>query len=1057
MRAIFRVLFLLMFLLATATSGYAQLSTIGKEFWVGFMENNSNLNNPDYAVLVITATENATGVIEFLGQTEPFSLRAGEQYTFRKNSYVDVDLLHRTSGLIKNLGIHITSSGKIAVHAFNERRQSADGTVVLPLGALGKDYYITSHFEVNPNASRNVNNESTLLVVATEDDTRIEITTTENSISGPGKVWTTGISEEITLNRGESYQIKARGDLTGSRVRVVGDNANDCKKIAVFGGNKWTSVGVCPPLGQANDHLFQQAYPTSTWGTSFVHTALLGRLSGELVKVLASEDGTQVRVDGVLQPQVLDRGDWITLDFPANKSVKIDTSKPSSVTVFSKSRDCNTDYVPNVSGLNGDPFMITYSPTEQLLTDLLFNAIDLPVIEKHYVNIVVKTGEENQTKLNGTLVGNRFTLLQGDPNFSIARIEIPEGVNQLSNPAGFAASVYGFGNLESYGYAAGAALNNLNFTPKSDYDFDVVGEKVACLNQESDWTIDSENPNFTYFVWDFGDGSPTKVGQTVPHTYTAPGRYEVTVVASISPNSCEEQQETTFEVTVLETSGSLVGPLSVCPDVEEAWYKVINKQSIARMEFFVDRGVKVRETADSVLVRWGSSGQGRVTVIPFTANDCPGEKIELPVTIELRIQVNEALGDKEVCFDPSVRFTYSAPDPLPGRRYEWVVQGGNLVSGQGSDKIEVIWNQEDLIGKVGYTAYSLVDNSCAGTAPDIQVRVAKQLNLATQLVTNVACFGGSTGKIEMLPSGGTTNATTGYTFEWSHDATLKTAVASNLRAGLYSVKVIDALGCEREVTGIQVQEPPLLKVASLTTTPTTCFGRQDGKLRLEVIGGVAPYRLEFGGTQIFNGTFEINTLKKERYNWEVTDSNGCKIPVSFEITSPPPLVVEVSLAKPACPGEANGELLVEPSGPAGPFTYLWTPSDQLTQLATGLAKGSYQVKVTDAAGCVSFGSGQVIEEAPKIRMPNAFNPKDDADADGEPDRFTGVSNCVVNFSLLVFNRWGQLVYSGTEGWDGNFAGDIAPVGTYSYVNTYSYLMEGKTVQVIFRGSVLLVR
>jgi PKD repeat protein len=597
----------------------------------------------------------------------------------------------------------------------------------------------------------------------------------------------------------------------------------------------------------------------------------------------------------------------------------------------------------------------------------------------------------------------------------------------------------------------------LNFTPKSDYDFDVVGEKVACLNQESDWTIDSENPNFTYFVWDFGDGSPTKVGQTVPHTYTAPGRYEVTVVASISPNSCEEQQETTFEVTVLETSGSLVGPLSVCPDVEEAWYKVINKQSISRMEFIIDRGVKVRETADSVLVRWGSSGQGRVTVIPFTANDCPGEKIELPVTIELRIQVNEALGDKEVCFDPSVRFTYSAPDPLPGRRYEWVVQGGNLVSGQGSDKIEIIWNQEDLIGKVGYTAYSLVDNSCAGTAPDIQVRVAKQLNLATQLVTNVACFGGSTGKIEMLPSGGTTNATTGYTFEWSHDATLKTAVASNLRAGLYSVKVIDALGCEREVTGIQVQEPPLLKVASLTTTPTTCFGRQDGKLRLEVIGGVAPYRLEFGGTQIFNGTFEINTLKKERYNWEVTDSNGCKIPVSFEITSPPPLVVEVSLAKPACPGEANGELLVEPSGPAGPFTYLWTPSDQLTQLATGLAKGSYQVKVTDAAGCVSFGSGQVIEEAPKIRMPNAFNPKDDADADGEPDRFTGVSNCVVNFSLLVFNRWGQLVYSGTEGWDGNFAGDIAPVGTYSYVNTYSYLMEGNTVQVTFRGSVLLVR
>jgi hypothetical protein len=110
-------------------------------------------------------------------------------------------------------------------------------------------------------------------------------------------------------------------------------------------------------------------------------------------------------------------------------------------------------------------------------------------------------------------------------------------------------------------------------------------------------------------------------------------------------------------VTVLETSGQLVGPISVCPDVEEAWYKVINKESISRMEFFVYGGVKVQETADSVLVRWGSSGRGLVSVIPYTASGCPGEKIERAVTIELRIQVNEALGQKEVCFDPSVRFT----------------------------------------------------------------------------------------------------------------------------------------------------------------------------------------------------------------------------------------------------------------------------------------------------------------------------------------------------------------------------------------------------------------
>jgi hypothetical protein len=438
------------------------------------MENNRSLpSTPDYAVLVITATENTTGAIEYLGQAAAFSLTAGQQFTFRLSS-ADLDLLHRSSDVIENLGIYITSSGKIAVHAFNERFRSADGTVVLPLGALGKDHYITSHFEVNPLANLNLNNESTLLVVATEDNTRIEITPTANTISGQF----IGVASEIVLNRGQSYQLKARGDLTGSRVRVVGDNADDCKKIAVFGGNKWVSVGTC---GNANDHLYQQAYPVNTWGTSFVHTALLGRSSGELVKVLASEDNTEVRVNGLLQTKVLNRGEWLSLDFGANESGKIDTSKPSSVTVFSKSQACNIPSDPFAT--NGDPFMITYSPTEQLLTALDFNAISLPSIVNHYVNIVVKSGEENQTRLDGVTVGASFQMLPGDPAYKIARIEITQGVHKLSNPAGFAAYVYGFGNIESYGYAAGAALNNLNFETEQDYAFDVDGDNVACLNQ----------------------------------------------------------------------------------------------------------------------------------------------------------------------------------------------------------------------------------------------------------------------------------------------------------------------------------------------------------------------------------------------------------------------------------------------------------------------------------------------------------------------------------------------------------------------------------------------
>ena len=266
--------------------------------------------------------------------------------------------------------------------------RSADGTVILPVSALGTDYFITSHYETltaNVNFNGNINDESTLLVIATENDTEVEITPSVGNIGGGPA----GAPYTIRLNRGQSYQLKAKADLTGSRVRVIGADANECKKIAVFGGNKWTSVGNC---GEANDHLFQQAYPVNTWGSSFVHVALSGRTSGELVKVLAAEDGTEVRVNGALEGTI-DQGEWLPLEFGINEHGKIETSKPASVSVFSKSQACNEPTAPGST--TGDPFMITYSPSEQFLKQLTFISLDLPSIVNHYVNVVVRAGTED--------------------------------------------------------------------------------------------------------------------------------------------------------------------------------------------------------------------------------------------------------------------------------------------------------------------------------------------------------------------------------------------------------------------------------------------------------------------------------------------------------------------------------------------------------------------------------------------------------------------------------------------------------------------------------------
>ena len=52
-----------------------------------------------------------------------------------------------------------------------------------------------------------------------------------------------------------------------------------------------------------------------------------------------------------------------------------------------------------------------------------------------------------------------------------------------------------------------------------------------------------------------------------------------------------------------------------------------------------------------------------------------------------------------------------------------------------------------------------------------------------------------------------------------------------------------------------------------------------------------------------------------------------------------------------CFGESNGTATANPTGGTPTYTYLWNPSAQTTQTATGLSIGNYTVTVTDAKGC----------------------------------------------------------------------------------------------------------
>jgi gliding motility-associated-like protein len=86
-----------------------------------------------------------------------------------------------------------------------------------------------------------------------------------------------------------------------------------------------------------------------------------------------------------------------------------------------------------------------------------------------------------------------------------------------------------------------------------------------------------------------------------------------------------------------------------------------------------------------------------------------------------------------------------------------------------------------------------------------------------------------------------------------------------------------------------------------------------------------------------------------------------------------------------------------------------------------------------------------------FNVPNAFTPN----GDGLNDIFRPVatSDLIRQFSMVIYNRWGQLVFETThpaEGWDGK----DAMAGVYNWVISYSDYL-GKVFKM--RGSVTLVR
>lgn len=422
--------------------------TNGTEFWLAYMENLTLIMNgsPQFSVYVTSATAgNATITAPATGLTFSFSYPANHVTEF---IFPPGILYAMGSEEVKNFGFRINTSTPANVFAVHYRLYFTEASMLLPMDVLGDEYYISAGKDFNGSSP------SSFVVVATEDNTEIEITPASNTAN----LRPAGVPFTVLLDEGQSYQVQSLGDLTGSKVASVNGS-----KLAVFGGARQADIN-CNP---ADSHLYDQLYPVSYASKSYALIPFKEQ-GNSLFKILAIEDSTEIMINGN-SFATLQSGEFTEVNYDIPHMLS--SNKNVHVTQFSPSFQCAT------SGI-GDPNMLQLHSSEYRIKSMLFENLlgfsgSPSAFTKQCLTLFTETTNTSQVFIDNVNVSADFQVFPGDSTYSFAMLTLPPGISILEAPEGVMAYAYGFGSFDAYTYSLGFDPSPISSTTDVPLDFDL--------------------------------------------------------------------------------------------------------------------------------------------------------------------------------------------------------------------------------------------------------------------------------------------------------------------------------------------------------------------------------------------------------------------------------------------------------------------------------------------------------------------------------------------------------------------------------------------------------
>ncbi|MFL2574427.1 MAG: T9SS type A sorting domain-containing protein [Flavobacteriales bacterium] len=278
------------------------------------------------------------------------------------------------------------------------------------------------------------------------------------------------------------------------------------------------------------------------------------------------------------------------------------------------------------------------------------------------------------------------------------------------------------------------------------------------------------------------------------------------------------------------------------------------------------------------------------------------------------------------------------------------------ISGGTSPYFQNWYGYDPLALYAGTYIFTVTDtNNCSVT--DSVVILQSQDSLTSLLsVVNLSSCSINDGSINQVINGGISP----YTYLWNNGDTTKNI--SNLSAGNYSVTITDVNGCFTTQNAFVDQPSDSLRL-SLSTSDfngysLACYGDSNGIISASTTGGNGSVSFQWSNG---DSSSTINNLSSGNYIVSITDTSGCSLTDSLNLTSPNEFISSYTSSNVLCFGDSTGSATVNFSGGVtdyilgwGGFTLPLLSGQNIFNSGAIIPAGIYPYNAVDQNGCTLY-------------------------------------------------------------------------------------------------------